>query len=86
MSPDDTAVVLYRLERQDEALARIEDHVKRTNGRVTALEKANAVREALNSREVAQSNAEAAKQSWIVPSVVGTVAAFGSVLLSLVVH
>lgn len=38
MTPDDARHILWRLDRQDAQLARIEDHAAKTNGRVTALE------------------------------------------------
>lgn len=38
MTPDDARHILYRLDRQDEQLERIEQHASETNGRVKALE------------------------------------------------
>lgn len=35
-------LLIYRLDKQDAVLEEIRDHVRRTNGRVTALELANA--------------------------------------------
>jgi hypothetical protein len=38
MTTDQISVILYRLDRQDEALARIETHAKTTDERITTLE------------------------------------------------
>jgi hypothetical protein len=38
MSPGEINTILWRLDRQDEQLRHIAEHVERTNGRVTGLE------------------------------------------------
>lgn len=42
MSDDNVQVILVRLQHMEEMLAQIHSEVKRTNGRVTALEMSNA--------------------------------------------
>jgi hypothetical protein len=42
MSDDNVQVILLRLQHMEEMLAQIHEQVKRTNGRVTALEMENA--------------------------------------------
>lgn len=38
MTPDQVNTILYRLDKQDELLGEIHQHVKQTNGRVLKLE------------------------------------------------
>lgn len=46
MTPAEIAAIIVRLDSHGEALGRIEEQARRTNGRVTALERANIAREA----------------------------------------
>lgn len=50
--PEDVRVVVARLESMSEKLEEIHSEVKRTNGRVTTLERAQAIGDALSRRRV----------------------------------
>ena len=72
-----TALLLSRFDAQDTMLAGIQRDVRRTNGRVTALEKKDAERIAVGNRVVAQNEVRHWRIQVWVPTIAVFVGGFG---------
>lgn len=81
---DDPVMVLLlrRMDDQDVVLREILSEAKATNGRVTALEQAQAVEKALDGQQARAHAARSALLTWTIPTLAGVVGAFGAVLLA----
>jgi hypothetical protein len=82
MTQDQISTILYRLSQQDKTLSEIHAHVKKTNGRVTDLEKREYAEIELKKYMATKLAKRAFRLSWITPAIAGVGATLGSALLA----